>query len=162
MQISRSPSWGAWIEIFSTFDHLLKIAVAPPRGERGLKSRCPQLRCRCTRVAPPRGERGLKSSGCRRTSQARRGRSPSWGAWIEIKTWRTSEKSKSSRSPSWGAWIEIIKSSGSQYIDLTVAPPRGERGLKCALRPPPPLAPPRRSPSWGAWIEIAPAAPQTS
>ena len=35
--MSRSPSWGAWIETFvivilSPFDY-----VAPPRGERGLK-----------------------------------------------------------------------------------------------------------------------------
>ena len=35
---SRSPSWGAWIEIgFETKNQVRKAIVAPPRGERGLK-----------------------------------------------------------------------------------------------------------------------------
>ena len=38
----------------------MMIAVAPPRGERGLKSLCPQTRRYIAVVAPPRGERGLK------------------------------------------------------------------------------------------------------
>ena len=56
------------------------------------------------------------------------------------------------RSPSWGAWIEIPVIPPSPK-DLSVAPPRGERGLKFSFGAAlPPLA--RRSPSWGAWIEI--------
>ena len=36
--IGRSPSWGAWIEIFLRFVTILHHGnVAPPRGERGLK-----------------------------------------------------------------------------------------------------------------------------
>ena len=33
----RSPSWGAWIETFSTIAAYPPNIVAPPRGERGLK-----------------------------------------------------------------------------------------------------------------------------
>ena len=34
----RSPSWGAWIEMFIGYKKAAdKIVVAPPRGERGLK-----------------------------------------------------------------------------------------------------------------------------
>ena len=58
--------------------------VAPPRGERGLKSVDGEELAGSKRVAPPRGERGLKfdlySDGC----EAAGSRSPSWGAWIEI------------------------------------------------------------------------------
>ena len=80
------------------------------------------------------------------------------------------------RSPSWGAWIEMASANFAVKY-TTVAPPRGERGLKCAARslmstggavaPPrgerglksmsrhrPAYPLPRRSPSWGAWIEI--------
>ena len=35
--ISRSPSWGAWIEIRFRRASWAMSAVAPPRGERGLK-----------------------------------------------------------------------------------------------------------------------------
>ena len=36
---SRSPSWGAWIEIYNLWKAvIIKWQVAPPRGERGLKS----------------------------------------------------------------------------------------------------------------------------
>ena len=34
---SRSPSWGAWIEILVSGSYLDFLPVAPPRGERGLK-----------------------------------------------------------------------------------------------------------------------------
>ena len=34
---SRSPSWGAWIEIALAANTLYNVSVAPPRGERGLK-----------------------------------------------------------------------------------------------------------------------------
>ena len=36
---SRSPSWGAWIEIAEIVTTVAyPVVVAPPRGERGLKS----------------------------------------------------------------------------------------------------------------------------
>ena len=125
----RSPSWGAWIEI-ATSGHLCHTApVAPPRGERGLKSSMCANPLSAKLVAPPRGERGLKSMCAHQTGDGCR-RSPSWGAWIEIG----------------GGCPPLAPGAG-------VAPPRGERGLKsiagyrviCAIR---------RSPSWGAWIEI--------
>ena len=59
--LRRSPSWGAWIEILWLQNHI------PPRA-----------------VAPPRGERGLKSMPVNCSLSAHTGRSPSWGAWIEI------------------------------------------------------------------------------
>ena len=58
---SRSPSWGAWIEMAQRYLGHANAKVAPPRGERGLKYPA-RIRARCTvDVAPPRGERGLKS-----------------------------------------------------------------------------------------------------
>ena len=57
---SRSPSWGAWIEIQDFTPTELMPYVAPPRGERGLKYSYAQ-------------EHGIDTR-----------RSPSWGAWIEI------------------------------------------------------------------------------
>ena len=82
---SRSPSWGAWIEIntpkYTVFGG---FRVAPPRGERGLKFIVPSNRKIHSLVAPPRGERGLKLMYARARSVSRRGRSPSWGAWIEM------------------------------------------------------------------------------
>ncbi len=57
---SRSPSWGAWIEIIMYSQHCRIIAVAPPRGERGLKFSMSFVYPPCKKVAPPRGERGLK------------------------------------------------------------------------------------------------------
>ena len=36
--ICRSPSWGAWIEIKTKVERAENARVAPPRGERGLKS----------------------------------------------------------------------------------------------------------------------------
>ena len=38
------------------------------------------------------------------------------------------------RSPSWGAWIEIL-SKKKDGIEIIVAPPRGERGLKYLYAP---------------------------
>ena len=35
--IRRSPSWGAWIEMIAAALSYIGFAVAPPRGERGLK-----------------------------------------------------------------------------------------------------------------------------
>ena len=58
--------------------------VAPPRGERGLKFVAGDGIIRAIRVAPPRGERGLKSAICKKLPQKLYCRSPSWGAWIEI------------------------------------------------------------------------------
>ena len=62
MNASRSPSWGAWIEIESGGNMLLYAPlVAPPRGERGLKSHVGGAAAYGNHhVAPPRGERGLK------------------------------------------------------------------------------------------------------
>ena len=58
-------------------------------------------------VAPPRGERGLKSAAELGDTITTMRRSPSWGAWIEIAFPRRYVLTASSRSPSWGAWIEI-------------------------------------------------------
>ena len=125
-------------------------------------------------VAPPRGERGLKYAAWGLSARTYR-RSPSWGAWIEIPVLPAACCSTRSRSPSWGAWIEIAV-QWRTLVDKKVAPPRGERGLKfrvAALAAKvSSVAPPRgerglksnprrerlqqnrRSPSWGAWIEI--------
>ena len=59
----RSPSWGAWIEICCSSVLFFLHAVAPPRGERGLKFFVLRRLLAADVVAPPRGERGLKSSG---------------------------------------------------------------------------------------------------
>ena len=80
---SRSPSWGAWIEICGFEDEISYRVVAPPRGERGLKF------------------------GCGHWYDTTNRRSPSWGAWIEITLPKSVKHVVSSRSPSWGAWIEI-------------------------------------------------------
>ena len=58
----RSPSWGAWIEIPKANQRNKRDNVAPPRGERGLKSEPELVIIRIKNVAPPRGERGLKFS----------------------------------------------------------------------------------------------------
>ena len=86
MYNGRSPSWGAWIEIFSF-----------------------TLPSCCTQVAPPRGERGLKSVGSSLMPVSGVRRSPSWGAWIEIQGTGGRGQEACRRSPSWGAWIEIIR-----------------------------------------------------
>ena len=57
---SRSPSWGAWIEIPSKVFEGIGEFVAPPRGERGLKYHFISIIPGQFTVAPPRGERGLK------------------------------------------------------------------------------------------------------
>ena len=56
----RSPSWGAWIEMPLLYCMTYYTIVAPPRGERGLKSVLPARQSPRALVAPPRGERGLK------------------------------------------------------------------------------------------------------
>ena len=108
--ICRSPSWGAWIEIPKANQRNKRDNVAPPRGERGLKSEPELVIIRIKNVAPPRGERGLKCGGHWAYHQSARSRSPSWGAWIEIRCF---------------CYRHTI------YID--VAPPRGEHGLKFRL-----------------------------
>ena len=72
-----------------------------------------------------------------------------------MKKFRLVGKLYGSRSPSWGAWIEIVNGTFLQNFE-SVAPPRGERGLKCDILPHLLNAVKRRSPSWGAWIEIRP------
>ena len=59
LRLSRSPSWGAWIETPISCNDDDSERVAPPRGERGLK--------RCWNMY----------------TDLQMGRSPSWGAWIE-------------------------------------------------------------------------------
>ena len=105
----RSPSWGAWIEMSMPSSCVASLTVAPPRGERGLKSRY--------------------TSVC----AVAKGRSPSWGAWIEIWPFFFYRTSPPRRSPSWGAWIEIWQVGRKALCAQNVAPPRGERGLKCKL-----------------------------
>ena len=81
-RLSRTPSWGAWIEM-----------------EKGKTEKA------TGKVVPPRGVRGLKSTrGPSWTKEKRR--TPSWGAWIEIRAWACSWLHLG-RTPSWGAWIEI-------------------------------------------------------
>lgn len=63
---------------------LQHIAVAPPRGVRGLKFDYLAGQCRC------------------------HGRTPSWGARIEIRS-QQHETRERSRTPLWGAWIEIFQ-----------------------------------------------------
>ena len=127
--------------------------VAPPRGERGLKCFCVWDACRPLAVAPPRGERGLKSRCAKSFPSPCARRSPSWGAWIEIRCHSWLYPAKACRSPSWGAWIEICVLL-IRWSAWCVAPPRGERGLKCQARAVALAMRSRRSPSWGAWIEI--------
>ena len=69
-------------------------------------------------VAPPRGERGLKSAVSGKNGGTGAGRSPSWGAWIEIQRTLVSTYSFCRRSPSWGAWIEIgiLQLAGNEFI----------------------------------------------
>ena len=57
------------------------------------------------------------------------GRSPSRGAWIEIYARKLLALRAYSRSPSRGAWIEMDVPD-PDIIKSSVAPPRGERGLK--------------------------------
>ena len=120
----RSPSWGAWIEIRPYVPTKAGFKVAPPRGERGLKSYCITGYVLRSSVAPPRGERGLKLV-------------------VDI----TKQSTATSRSPSRGAWIEIQSLSAVRNIPLPVAPPRGERGLKSTCKVSAtrrePVAPPR-------------------
>ena len=61
---------------------LQHIAVAPPRGVRGLKFEGVEQSWD-SMVAPPRGVRGLKLYRLY-ISSPRYCRTPSWGAWIEI------------------------------------------------------------------------------
>ena len=61
---------------------LQHIAVAPPRGVRGLKSFSATMSI-SESVAPPRGVRGLKYDDTLEP-ELLDCRTPSWGAWIEI------------------------------------------------------------------------------
>ena len=82
---SRSPSWGAWIEILFLYPQQLSEAQrrSPSWGawiEMSASAYCV--------ISLPR-------------------RSPSWGAWIEIAARPSGLAGCTCRSPSWGAWIEI-------------------------------------------------------
>ncbi len=126
----RSPSWGAWIEMYILDLPLSTSFVAPPRGERGLKI-CRRSPARLRPyVAPPRGERGLKYLCLGGWTHQGKRCSPSWGAWIEICLTPFGLVALACCSPSWGAWIEINQTRIRVLDTLPVAPPRGERGLK--------------------------------
>ena len=58
-------------------------------------------------VAPPRGVRGLKYQRSVGRRLLMRRRTPSWGAWIEIYNLTDMVDITSRRTPSWGAWIEM-------------------------------------------------------
>ena len=149
---SRSPSWGAWIEIFPSARDAEQVAVAPPRGERGLKSSVNGFHLVELLVAPPRGERGLKYS-LNEASAAVARRSPSWGAWIEIKKEKQNRAADRVAPPRGERGLK----SALVLVELVreaVAPPRGERGLKCHPLHQREDHGQRRSPSWGAWIEM--------
>ena len=117
---SRSPSWGAWIEIFIHICVSIAFLVAPPRGERGLKSFMAVLYVVSDIVAPPRGERGLKFRCNTGIFHNVPGRSPSWGAWIEILTAMINDATNGGRSPSWGAWIEIVTTCDIIYRERSL------------------------------------------
>ena len=58
-------------------------------------------------VAPPRGVRGLKYHWYH-LRNCYHSRTPSWGAWIEIAS-EEHTRGHRCRTPSWGAWIEIVR-----------------------------------------------------
>ena len=150
---SRSPSWGAWIEIRRLVARRSGSRVAPPRGERGLKyDDCDDTR-ELADVAPPRGERGLKSQTRERTHARPERRSPSWGAWIEISVSPFSRSFAAVAPPRGERGLKLGVANGIKQR-VFVAPPRGERGLKYIFRRRRKNTVQSRSPSWGAWIEI--------
>ena len=107
---SRSPSWGAWIEIFTFSPILLLPGVAPPRGERGLKYFAGGHK-------PPHGQR----------------RSPSWGAWIEIVAEGRRQFYFLVAPPRGERGLKYCDILYNVISVCIVAPPRGERGLKYRL-----------------------------
>ena len=108
--LSRSPSWGAWIEMVSSHS---VIGIHPGRSP----SWGAWIEIAQATVFP--------------CSPVRR--SPSWGAWIEISGDHSDlSPDQPRRSPSWGAWIEIYRHA-ERRISQIVAPPRGERGLKSKI-----------------------------
>ena len=72
------------LKYYGSYVGILCDIVAPPRGERGLKWLGRTAYTMPALVAPPRGERGLKWLLLRKGILHRSRRSPSWGAWIEI------------------------------------------------------------------------------
>ena len=81
-----------------------------------------------TAVAPPRGERGLKLRKSARLSRLS-GRSPSWGAWIETRRYTQAAPFQTVAPPRGERGLK----QAVQRIAIgrkRVAPPRGERGLK--------------------------------
>ena len=78
-------------------------------------------------VAPPRGVRGLKYQKCR-TRPARAGRTPSWGAWIEIESLEVKAKLELVAPPRGVRGLKSEYCEACRYFG--VAPPRGVRGLK--------------------------------
>ena len=86
---------------------LQHIAVAPPRGVRGLKYVIGKKKEGTDNVAPPRGVRGLKCFQ-RQTSKSNRVAPPRGVRGLKSKVINLSD-CISRRTPSWGAWIEIMK-----------------------------------------------------
>ena len=80
-------------------------------------------------VAPPRGERGLKSLGVVSCGGITLGRSPSWGAWIEICLLQVPFELYRVAPPRGERGLKFLTSDAALSIE-GVAPPRGERGLK--------------------------------
>ena len=92
----RPPPWRAWIEILVSPEASPPIAVALPRGGRGLKyvrsQNCIYIKCR----------------------------PPPWRAWIEMASTKTASVFVTRRPPPWRAWIEIRK--GEQGDDSNRSP----------------------------------------
>ena len=102
----RSPSWGAWIEISNFWGKISGTYVAPPRGERGLKFPVVRQTLVVFAVAPPRGERGLKLHD------------------VEF------DGTNDAVAPPRGERGLKSPSAALAAASNVVAPPRGERGLK--------------------------------
>ena len=103
------------------------LGRSPPRGEWIEIRRGYSTRCEC-KVAPPHGERGLKSVGFAATLLL--GESlPPWGAWIEIQTpWAMALPSRC-RSPCGECGLKLGQVRQC-HARVESRFPRGERGLK--------------------------------
>ena len=82
-QISRSPSWGAWIETTLLHRFVLPAFRRSPSWGAWIETSQYRTSAALVMVAPPRGERGLKHRIISPLVALAQCRSPSWGAWIE-------------------------------------------------------------------------------
>ena len=92
--VSRTPSWGAWIEIQS-LQNVQRIERRTPSWGAWIEIVPECARRHGANVAPPRGVRGLKLYSPPQIPLERR-RTPSWGAWIEIENFQPMDIMKSS------------------------------------------------------------------